>query len=62
MANEKILNTRVQLKYDSYTNWTTKNPTLLAGEIAIAKLTTTPAVKPTENDTQAPVLFKVGPG
>lgn len=62
MANEKILNTRVQLKYDSYTNWTTNNPTLLAGEIAIAKLTTTHAVKPTENDTQAPVLFKVGPG
>lgn len=62
MAEEKILNTRIQLKYDSYANWTEKNPTLLAGEIAIAKLTTVAAVKPGENDTQAPVLFKVGPG
>lgn len=62
MAEEKILNTRIQLKYDSYENWTSKNPTLLAGEIAIAKLTTVAAVKPNETDTQAPVLFKVGPG
>lgn len=62
MAEEKILNTRIQLKYDSYENWNTKNPTLLPGEIAIAKLTTVAAVKPGENDTQAPVLFKVGPG
>lgn len=62
MAEEKILNTRIQLKYDSYTNWTDKNPVLLSGEIAIAKLTTVAAVKPSETDTQAPVLFKVGPG
>lgn len=62
MAEEKILNTRILLKYDSYENWNSKNPTLLAGEIAIAKLTTVAAVKPGENDTQAPVLFKVGPG
>ena len=62
MAEEKILNTRIQLKYDSYDNWTSKNPTLLAGEIAIARLTTVAAVKPNETDTQAPVLFKVGPG
>lgn len=62
MAEEKILNTRIQLKYDSYENWDSKNPTLLAGEIAIAKLTTVAAVKPGETDTQAPVLFKVGPG
>jgi len=59
---DQILNTRIRLKHDSYTNWTTKNPTLLEGEIAIAKLTTTHAVKPGEGDTQAPVLFKVGPG
>lgn len=62
MAEEKILNTRIQLKYDSYANWTDKNPVLLPGEIAIAKLTTAHAVKPSETDTQAPVLFKVGPG
>ena len=38
MANEKIMNTRIQLKYDSYSAWVENNPTLLAGEIAIAKL------------------------
>ena len=62
MAVEKMLNTRIQLKYDSYTIWTTNNPALRAGEVAIAYLTTTNAVKPGEGDTQHPVLFKVGPG
>ena len=62
MAVEKMLNTRIQLKYDSYTNWTTNNPALRAGEVAIAYLTTANAVKPGEGDTQHPVLFKVGPG
>lgn len=62
MAIEKVLNTRIQLKYDSYTNWESNNPLLKAGEIAIAYLTTAEAVKPSETDTQHPVLFKVGPG
>ena len=62
MANEKTINTRIQLKYDSYSNWTTHNPTLRPGEVAIAYLTTAEAVKPGEGDTQHPVLFKVGPG
>lgn len=62
MATEKILNTRIQLKYDSFENWSTKNPTLKSGEVAIAYLTTAEAVKPGEGDTQHPVLFKVGPG
>lgn len=35
---EKILNTRIQLKYDSYTNWTTNNPILKKGEVAIATI------------------------
>ena len=59
MANQ--INTRIMLKYDSFQNWKDKNPTLLAGEVAIAKLTTTHAVAP-GSDSQAPVLFKVGPG
>ena len=62
MATEKILNTRIQLKYDSFENWTNENPTLKSGEVAIAYLTTAEAVKPVEGDTQHPVLFKVGPG
>ena len=59
----KTLNTRIQLKYDSYSEWTSKNPTLLAGEMAIATLgnaadksTITP-----DNGTH-PIVIKVGPG
>ena len=59
MANEIF--TRIQLKYDSYANWTTNNPTLLAGEIAIAKLVNDVTV-PVDASKNAPVLFKVGPG
>lgn len=32
----KMFQTRIQLKYDTYANWTTKNPVLLAGEMALA--------------------------
>lgn len=62
MAIEKILNTRIQLKYDSFANWSSKNSVLKAGEVAIAYLTTAGAMSPSETDTQHPVLFKVGPG
>lgn len=31
----KTFNTRISLKYDTYTNWTTNNPVLLAGEAAV---------------------------
>lgn len=61
MAEMKQLNTRVQLKYDSYTSWTTNNPTLLPGEIAIAKLVDDVTI-PVDQQKNAPVLFKVGPG
>ena len=33
--NQKTLNTRIKLKYDSYENWSTNNPVLLAGEVAL---------------------------
>lgn len=59
MAETKYLNTRIQLKYDSYNNWTTKNPTLLEGELAIAYL----GQSHTSLESGAknhPVLFKVG--
>ena len=32
---EKILNTRIQFKYDSYENWKINNPVLKRGEVAI---------------------------
>ena len=61
MANEKIINTRIQLKYDSYSALTENNPTLKAGEIAIAYLGPTKTTTELNNGTH-PVLFKVGPG
>ena len=61
MATTKMLNTRIQLKYDSYAKWTEVNPTLLKGEIAIAYLGPTQTTTNPDNGTH-PVLFKVGPG
>ena len=58
---EKILNTRIQLKYDSYANWNANNPTLKAGEVAIAYLATSQTTATPDNGTH-PVMFKVGPG
>lgn len=65
-TNQKILNTRIRLKYDSYENWTTNNPTLLAGEVALVYI---PEDKVTQvgehnlNGTKPPhVLMKVGDG
>ena len=57
MAN-KTFNTRLKLKYDTYTNWHTKNPILLAGELAIC-------VVPADSNqaTNEPtVLMKCGDG
>lgn len=57
MAN-KTFETRIQLKYDSYANWTANNPTPLSGEVCIV-------VIPAETGAvvQEPsVLFKVGDG
>lgn len=55
---EKIVNTRIQLKYDTYENWTTNNPVLKSGEMAITVVpASTGAVQ------QEPcVLMKVGDG
>lgn len=60
MANNEIF-TRIQLKYDSYSAWTTNNPTLLPGEVAIAKVVNDVTI-PVDEQKNAPVLFKVGPG
>lgn len=38
---EKIINTRVQLKYDTLTNWLASGVILKAGEVAIATIATT---------------------
>lgn len=57
---EKILNVRIALKYDTYANWTTNNPILKAGEVAIA---TIPTGDNNNVSTSLPaVLMKVGDG
>ena len=58
---ENILNTRIRLKYDSLSNWSTKNPTLLEGELAIVYLGNSHTTTTPDNGTH-PILFKVGPG
>ena len=58
---EKMLNTRIQLRYDLLSTWEDKNPLLKTGEVAIAYLATS-EMKDGTTGTQHPVLFKVGPG
>lgn len=54
----KTYNTKIQLRYDSYKNWNTVNPTLLQGEVAIVNVpASTNAVA-----NEPAVLMKVGPG
>lgn len=55
--SEKILNTRIQLKGDSFKNWNAKNPILKENELAIVKIE--------ESDSHAlgtGIYFKVGDG
>lgn len=58
---EKILQTRLQLKYDTIGNWQTQNPILKAGEVAFA---TIGDITKDSNDRPVlpPVMFKVGDG
>lgn len=58
---EKILQTRIQLKYDSYTNWTANNPVLKAGEVAVATIATG-NTQEVNSVTVPQVLLKVGDG
>ena len=53
---EKVLKTRIQLRYDTLQKWTTNNPILKRGELAIA---TIDAASPA-NKQLPPVMFKVG--
>lgn len=56
---EKILNTRIMLKYDSFENWTTNDPVLRKGEAAI----TTVSVKQDGTVNYVPsCLIKIGDG
>lgn len=61
---EKILQTRIQLKYDTYANWVSNNPVLKAGEVAIATIPAaeTNAYAPVVKDNLPNVVIKVGDG
>lgn len=60
MTEKNMLNVRLGLKYDSYTNWMTNNPVLLAGEVAF---TTVPQDDTNGVSTELPaVVAKVGDG
>lgn len=54
----KVFQTRIQLKYDTYKNWSTNNPILKAGEMAIA----TVAAGEQELTNLLNIVLKVGDG
>ena len=60
MATEKFLNTRIKLKFDSYSNWTANNPELYAGELAIATVQTNDANGKPGFHNLPNVVIKVG--
>ena len=65
VTNMNTLNTRIKLKYDEYANWTSKNPVLLAGEVAIATIPSGTNVSTGADTTMQHlpnVVIKVGDG
>lgn len=56
---EKVLKTRIQLKYDEYANWTKNDPVLKRGEMAVTVIPTGASV---EQTTPPAIMFKVGDG
>ena len=60
-ATNKTLFTRISLKYDTYTNWTTNNPVLLKGEAAIATIDSG-NTQEVNSVTTPQVLVKIGDG
>lgn len=56
---EKVLKTRIQLKYDEYANWTKNDPVLKKGEMAVTVIPTGTSV---EQTTPPAIMFKVGDG
>lgn len=59
---EKILNTRIRLKYDTLANWLKTNPVLLEGEIAVVAIPKDSSAMQVEGTTPPEILFKVGDG
>lgn len=65
IQENKELQTRISLKYDTYANWAANNPVLLAGEIAITAIPSETSV-PTKDgrimQDLPNIVFKVGDG
>ena len=61
---EKLLQTRILLKYDSYTNWITNDPVLKMGEAAIATVPkgATETLEGIDKSQLPEVLIKIGDG
>lgn len=59
---EKILQTRIQLKYDTYTNWLTANPILKKGEMAVATISAPSSTQVVNSVTTPQVILKIGDG
>lgn len=55
---EKVLKTKIKLRYDTYAKWTAANPILEKGEIAVVEIDTKDPV----NKLLPPIMFKVGNG
>ena len=55
------LSTRIKLKYDTLANWSTANPVLLAGEVAVVAIPTSEA-NTVGQVTKPAIVFKVGDG
>lgn len=62
MAEKTFNNVRFQFLYDTYDSWRTKNPTLKAGEIAIATIPNGGTPQENNTVTTPQVLIKVGDG
>ena len=61
-TNLHTLNTRIKLKYDSYEKWVEKDPILLAGEVAIATVSSNDAEGKPGFQNLPNIVFKVGDG
>lgn len=60
---EKVLNTRILLKYDTYANWVTNNPVLKQGEVAVATIANNDNNVTATGFTNLPnIVLKVGDG
>ena len=65
MASNTLSNVRLQLRYDTYINWMSKDPILLAGEVAVAEMTgrrTLTNSDDTPNFTPPAIGVKIGNG